>query len=280
MRHPWLAALSAALSGAGFGLLLWLGLSVALVSHSAQMPALRAMQLCAVVLALLLLAIAAVGAAIAPADGRGLRTSLRAPTRWHARRNVLAVVAVALACMVGALLAWVEPGATRASLLGIGGLALAMASLGTVACGALAQAGATEGPSRQLALPIRLLSAMQGGLALTFALMAGLFAVGREGTGMFAILAVLGVLLALASILDWRDADRAARGGAGQPATRLRIATGLLLAGVPLLALGVASALGGVQAWLWIVALASLAGIVLERRLHLAAEPERIPAAA
>jgi len=279
MRHPWLAALSAALSGAGFGLLLWLGLSVALVSHSAQMPTLRAMQLCAVALALLLLAIAAAGAAIAPVDGRRLQALRRAPTRWHARRNVLAAVAVALACMVGGLLAWVEPGATRASLLGMGGLALAMASLGTVACGALAQAGATQGPPRQFALPIRLLSAMQGGLALTFALMAGLFAVGREGAGMFAILAVLGVLLALASLLDWRDADRAV-GGAGRSATRLRIATGLLLAGVPLLALGMASALGGAPAWLWIVALASLAGILLERRLHLVAGPERIPAAA
>ena len=282
MRYPWLAALSAALSEAGFGLLLWLGLSVALVSQTAQMPVLRTMQLCAVILALLLLAAAAAGAAFAPADGRGLRALPRAPTRWHARRNALAALAVVLACAVGALLAWVAPGATRASLLGLCGLVLAMASLGAVACGALAQAGATAVGARQLALPIRLLSAMQGGLALTFALMAGLFAVGSEGTAMFAILAVLGVLLALASLLDWRDADRAAHAGAGgaRPApTRLRIAVGLLLAGVPLLALGVASALGGVPAWLWVVALASLAGILLERRLHLAA-PAPIPAAA
>lgn len=280
MRHPWLAALSAALSEAGFGLLLWLGLSVALVSHSAQMPALRALQLCAVVLALLLLAIAAVGAALAPTEGRGVRALLRAPTRWHVRRNALVAVAALLAGLVGALLAWVAPGATRASLLGIGGLVLALAALGTVASGALAQAGSPDGRSRQFAVPIRLLSAMQGGLALTFALMAGLFAVGREGTGMFAILAVLGVLLALASVLDWREVDRTAPDGRRLPATRLRIATGMLLAGVPLLALGTASALGGVPAWLWIVALASLAGILLERRLHLAATPEPIPAVA
>ena len=275
MRCPWLAALSAALSEAGFGLLLWLGLSVALVSHIAQVPALRAMQLCAVTLALLLLAAAAACAAFAPADGRGLRVLARAPTRWHSRRNALAAVAVALACAVGALLAWMEPGATRASLLGLCGLVLALASLGAVACGAAAQAAATAGNRRQFALPIRLLSAMQGGLALTFALMAGLFAVGREGNGMFAILAVLGVLLALATLLDWREADRATRGAATgdapPTATRLRIATGLLLAGVPLLALGAASALGGVPAWLWVVALASLGGILLERRLHLSA---------
>ena len=275
MRCPWLAALSAALSEAGFGLLLWLGLSVALVSHTAQVPALRAMQLCAVTLALLLLAAAAACAAFAPADGRGLRVLARAPTRWHSRRNALAAVAVALACAVGALLAWMEPGATRASLLGLCGLVLAMASLGAVACGAAVQAAATAGNGRQFALPIRLLSAMQGGLALTFALMAGLFAVGSEGSGMFAILSVLGVLLALATRLDWREADRTTRGAAAgdvpPAAARLRIATGLLLAGVPPLALGAASALGGVPAWLWVVALASLGGILLERRLHLTA---------
>jgi len=279
MRHPWLAALSAALSEAGFGLLLWLGLSVALVSHSMQMPVLRALQLCAVVLALALLAIAAAGAAFAPAHDRGPRAWLRTPTRWHARRNVLAAVAVVLACAVGALLAWVAPGATRASLLGVGGVVLALVALGTVACGALAQDGATQGLSRQFALPVRLLSAMQGGLALTFALMAGLFAVDREGTGMFAILAVLGVLLALAGVLDWRDGDHAARNGGHPPAARLRLAAGLLLAGVPLLALGVASTLGGVPAWLWAVALASLAGILLERRLHLASAPAPVSAA-
>ena len=275
MRCPWLAALSAALSEAGFGLLLWLGLSVALVSHAAQLPALRAMQLCAILLALLLLAAATACAAFATADGRGPRALLRAPTRWHARRNVLASIAIAIACAVGALLAWAEPGATRASLLGPCGLALAMASLGAVACGALAQAGATAGGGRQFALPVRLLSAMQGGLAPTFALMAGLFAVGREGSGMLAILGVLGVLLALAGFLDGRDGDRTARGATGgaRPAatTRLRIAAGLLLAGVPLLALAASSAFGGVQAWLWIVATASLAGILLERRLSQAA---------
>ena len=76
MRHPWLAALSAALSEAGFGLLLWLGLSVALVSHSVQMPALRAMQLCAVLLALVLLGVAAV-AAFAEPRGSMICTALR-----------------------------------------------------------------------------------------------------------------------------------------------------------------------------------------------------------
>ena len=294
MRHPWLAALSAALSEAGFGLLLWLGLSVALVSHSVQMPALRAMQLCAVLLALVLLGVAAVAAfaatrALAPRASPRAATPwqarrnvlARAPTRWHSRRNALAAVAVALACAVGALLAWMEPGATRASLLGLCGLVLAMASLGAVACGAAVQAAATAGNGRQFALPIRLLSAMQGGLALTFALMAGLFGVGREGSGMFAILAVLGALLALACLLDWREGGRAGPGGGvPAPAPRQRIAVGLLLAAVPLLALVAASSMGGVQGWLWVVALASVAAIVLERRLHLAAAPEPLPALA
>ena len=273
MRYPWLAALAAALSEAGFGLLLWLGLSVALVSHSAQMPVLRAMQLGAVVLALGLLAVAA-GAAFASAQTRGVRALLRAPTRWQARRNVLALLALLLTGMTGVLLAWVAPGATRASLLGMGGLVLAMASLGAVAFDALAQAPTAGDGARQFALPVRLLSAMHGGLALTFALMAGLLAVKGEGRGMLAILAVLGVLLLLASILDWREADRARSGGVvggSAPANGLRIATGVLLAGVPLLALGAVSALGGVQGWLWIVALAGLAGILLERRLHVAA---------
>ena len=280
MRHPWLAALSAALSEAGFGLLLWLGLSVALVSHSVQMPALRAMQLCAVLLALVLLGVAA-AAAFAAARALAPRASPRAATPWQARRNVLALVAVALAGLVGVLLAWVPPGATRAALLGTGGLVLAMAALGTIASGGLAQARATAGRSRQFALPIRLLSAMQGGLALTFALMAGLFGVGREGSGMFAILAVLGALLALACLLDWREGVRSGPGdGVPAPAPRLRIAVGLLLAAVPLLALVAASSMGGVQGWLWVVALASVAAIVLERRLHLAAAPEPLPALA
>ncbi|MCW5580411.1 MAG: hypothetical protein KIS72_03615 [Luteimonas sp.] len=169
------------------------------------------------------------------------------------------------------------PGATRASLLGVGGVVLALVALGTAACGALAQDGAQarRGSSRCRSGCCPRCRALRAHVRAD----GRLFAVDREGTGMFAILAVLGVLLALAGVLDWRDGDHAARNGGHPPAARLRLAAGLLLAGVPLLALGVASTLGGVPAWLWAVALASLAGILLERRLHLASAPAPVPAA-
>src|SRR5690606_4921438 len=138
MQRPPPGAMSAVLSAAGFGLLLWLGVSVALLPPGSGMAALRAPQMWALILALALLAAAA---ALALARTGGPRTPgalFRAPTAWHRCRNILAAIAVVLALATGVLLTPELGGAWRALALGFTGMPLAAASLGAVAADAVA----------------------------------------------------------------------------------------------------------------------------------------------
>ncbi|TWT22637.1 hypothetical protein FQY83_06375 [Luteimonas marina] len=280
MLRPWPDAIAQVLSAAGFGLLLWLGISVALITHGANMAALRAPQLWALILALALLAIAAAVAFSGTRPAGGVRTRLRAATPWQARRNALAAAAVVLACAVGGLVTWVAPGATRALLLGLAGMLLSATSLGAVAANAMAQAAAPGGGDRQhpLVVPIQLLSTMQTGLALMFALMASLLAIGRDGGRMLGIVLVLCLLVVAATALYWRDAGRDRDKAAGPPAPaqaradrrRHRRIAAALVAGVPALALALAAAgIGGVTPWLWTIAVATVLGTALERHAFL-----------
>jgi len=289
MQRPWSDAIAQVLSAAGFGLLLWLGISVALITHGANMAALRAPQLWALILALALLAVAAAVAFSGTRSVGGVRTWLRAATPWHARRNVMAAAAVALACTVGGLVSWVAPGATRALLLGLAGMLLSATSLGAVAANAMAHAPASGGGDRQhpLVVPIQLLSTMQTGLALMFALMASLLAIGRDGGRMLGIVLVLCLLVVAATALYWRDAGRDPDEAAGSPPQaradrrRRRWIGAALVAGVPALALALAAAgIGGVTPWLWTIAVATVLGTALERHAFLERRASAIPEAA
>ncbi len=259
MRRPPTGAISAVLSAAGFGLLLWLGVSVALAPPGAGMAALRAPQMWALILAMALLATAA---ALALASRGGPRTPaelFRAPTVWHRRRNILVLIAVVLATTTGVLLSPGVGGAGQALGLGFAGMSLAAASLGAVAAGAVADAlPPPPSPLPPLAVPARLLAGLVTGLALMFALLSGLLAVGQGGSRMLTILLLLGMLAAVTLWLDRRRADGQGRIAATAGQALLSV---LLLAGVPAIALGMAATgLGHATIWLWIVALATLAG--------------------
>lgn len=269
--RPAPGALPAVLSAAGFGLLLWLGVSVAVLPHGTGMVALRAPQMWALLLALGLLC-AAAGSALAGARPRAARELLRAATPWQRRRNLLVAIAVVLALATGVLLTPGQGGAGRVLALSFAGMSLAGAAFGAVTADAVADAmqgaPATLPP---LAVPARLLAALLTGLALMFALLSGLLAVGGGGFRMLTILLVLGVLAAATQWLDGRHARRDGRAAAG-PAGRPAWWPWLLLAGVPGLALATASlGVGGITGWLWVVAIASFAG-------SLAAWPARPPA--
>lgn len=271
MQRGWRGATAAVLAAAGFGLLLWLGISVALVSHGAAMATLRALQVWSLIVAFALLALAG---GLVIADAGGLPAARRrAPTRWHTRRNALALAAIVAGCAVGALLAWPAPGGTRALLLGLGGMLLSIASLGAVGADAMAHSDAAAAGGRHpLLVPLQLLSAMLTGLALMFALMAGLLAIGHDGGRMLAILMVLCTLTAAAQLLYRHDTARSTGARAtAAPASgadrRDRFAAPLLLVAVPALALALgAGGVVGVRPLLWLVAGATLLGALLARR--------------
>lgn len=264
MQRPPPGAMSAVLSAAGFGLLLWLGVSVALLPPGSGMAALRAPQMWALILALALLAAAAASALARTGGARALAALSRAPTVWHRRRNILTAIAVVLALATGVLLTPELGGAGRALALGFVGMSLTVASLGAVAADAVADAlPSPPAALPPLAVPARLLSALLTGLALMFALLSGMLAVGQGGLRMLTILLVLGALAATVQWLDRRQARGDGRAGL-EPSGRRGLLALLLLAGCPALALGLAAmGVGGATAWLWLVAVAVLAGTLV-----------------
>ncbi|WP_024891820.1 hypothetical protein [Luteimonas huabeiensis] len=236
------AVLSATLSGAGFGLLAWLGLSIVLLHARADLAAaLSPLQLCA------LIAGAALAATALPArTGPSRRARLRRAATGGA---LLAAAATALV-----LAAW-PPSADRALALGLLGLLLVASALAAIAC-----AGVGAGPEPPSALAVRLLAALAPGLGLLFWLMALLLPIGGAGGGMPSILCLLGVLLAACAAWRWQVTP------GGAPPARWRLAALALMAGGPLLGWGLA-ALGLPASLLLACATLSLiAGAGLERR--------------
>lgn len=297
------------LSGAGYGLLLWLGLSIALLhANASAMHSLYPLHLWALIAGLALSTaglLSSLGHLGKPQ--RAWRAFSQWRTSWLSREGVLAVATLLPAAAIAALLLFVEPGATRAMILGIAGLLLALLSLATVACTAMIYASLPPIPAwrHPLVLPVYLLFAMLTGLALMFVLMTLLLPVAGDARMMLGTVAILGVLLVAAKWLYWRGIDTdpppATRGAAvGLPqrdvavferphtehnyitremafvvarehATRLRLLASALIAGGPVLAF-LFSGLGAgtAAAWLGVAAIAILAGSVVERWLFFA----------
>jgi sulfite dehydrogenase (quinone) subunit SoeC len=297
------------LSGAGFGLLLWLGLSIALLhANAAAMQGLYPLQMWSLLLGLAL-AVAGLVSSLGHLGkpGRAWRALSQWRTSWLSREGVLALATMLPALAIGALLLFVAPGPDRAMLLGMAGLVLALLALATVACTAMIYASLPPIPAwrHPLVLPVYLLFAMLAGLALLFLLMALLQPGGADARMMLGSLAVLGVLVAAAKWLYWRGidagalpADRAAAVGlpgrgvtvferphteanyitremafvvARRHARALRWLATALLGGGPAAALLLAMAIGGPAVpWLAIAAFAVFAGSVVERWLFFA----------
>ena len=250
------------LARAGLGLLMWSGVTAALLQLRPDAAStMLQLQLAGVLLggALLLAGMALQRFAPATASvsphGRGARLLV-----WST---------LGIAALLG--LGLTATSARSAPLLATTGLALLLAAFAAVA--ALASAR-TRPPApaawqQPLVLPVHLLLAMSTGLALLYLLMDRLFLPGNDGRIMLATLAGLGACIGLCKGLYWRALDRRAAG----TATRSRRARGLvvgLAAGAPLL--GWLLAMPGsapVSAVLPAVALALLAAAMLEHRLFL-----------
>jgi len=210
--HPALSViLFTTLSGAGYGLLVWLGVSVALLNLRGQvLPALTGVQLAALALGLvlstagLLLSLGHLGKPL-----RSWRAFSQWRTSWLSREAVMAIATVLPALLVGALLWRGMHGPTATPLLAIAGIMLALFALATVACTAMIYASLKPIPAwrHPLVVPVYLLFALLTGLALLFALM--LLMLGDQGPEtMLLTLAVVACLLVALKWLYWYETDR------------------------------------------------------------------------
>lgn len=291
------------LSGAGYGLLAWLGISMALLSlRGAVAPALDAVQLAGLGLGLLL---TMAGLVRSLAQLRSPERGWRALTHWHSswpsREAALALATVVPVLALAGVLLWMPAGADRAAWLASLGALLAVLALATVAATAMVFASLKPIPAwrHPLVVPVYLLFSLLTGLGLLFVLMAWLLR--GQGPVMMAVtLAVLGGLLAALKWLYWHEVGRMARpagggDGSGAPAAEpaagapsyvtrdsvfalarrhalaLRLGTTLALFFTPLMAVAL---LAGGTAWptaaLLLAALGTLAGAVMERWLFFA----------
>lgn len=306
--HPALPAILATLSGAGFGLLAWIGLSLFMLHTRADlMPALLPLYLWSLLAGVALVAIGLVGALAHLRPWRG--PARRLGVRW-AREGALALATLLPALTAFSLLLLAEPGPGRAIWIGACGLLLAMLALATVACTAAASAPQPPVPAwrDRLMVPVHLLFALLTGLSLLFWLMATRLPFAPMERSALPTLAALGAVLVVCKAAYWYRIDRlqpAASGGAAVPeaaapghahdeagsaererslvlarqhAPALRLAAAGLLLGVPLLAWGLGAAgLLSTTALLAATCLALLAGALVERWLYFAQARHAVP---
>ncbi|HVI58617.1 MAG TPA: DmsC/YnfH family molybdoenzyme membrane anchor subunit [Luteimonas sp.] len=303
--HPALSVIFfTTLSGAGYGLLAWLGASLALAGlrGDAASPALVGMQLAALLLGLALSTIGLLASlAHLGKPQRAWRAFSQWRTSWLSREGLMSMLTLLPALALGALL-W--RGASP-QLLAVPGVVLALCALATVACTAMIYASLKPIPAwrHPLVVPVYLLFALLTGLALLFALVLAM----SGGRGAIAMLASLAAAAALLVALKWRywfETDRAGlptRGAAiGLPgraaavferphteanyvtremafevarahARRLRIGASALVLGGPVLAcLGLVAGVAGPVGAMALAAVLMLAGAFVERWLFFA----------
>lgn len=308
--HPALSVIFfTTLSGAGYGLLVWLGISVTLLQPRGNMaPQLVSMQLVAAALGVILVTVGllcSLGHLGKPQ--RAWRAMSQWRSSWLSREGVLSLLTY-IPTLAMVLLLWRgEKTADAAALLAVAGMATTLLSLATIACTAMIYASLKPIPAwtHPLVLPGYLLFALLGGAALLFLLMLWWLPDAAAAAGLSKILLLLGVLAAVLKLLYWRETDRdtalptrgAAVGLPGrtvevferphteanfitremgfvvarQHARALRWLALGLFAGVPLLAALAIAAWPGTTGWLFpFTVLAVLAGTFVERWLFFA----------
>jgi DMSO reductase anchor subunit len=215
--HPALSVIFfTTLSGAGYGLLAWIGVSIALLNTRGQaMASLTGMQLAALALGLVLSTIGllcSLGHLGKPL--RAWRAFSQWRTSWLSREGVMSVATMLPALAMGALLLRGAPTAATAPWLAVLGILLTACALGTVACTAMIYASLPPIPAwrHRLVVPAYLLFAMLTGLALLFALMLAMSgtASGREDARtMLPTLVVIAAVLVGLKCWYWIETDRA-----------------------------------------------------------------------
>ena len=251
------------LTGAGLGLLMWSGMTTALLQLRPEATStLHQLQL----LGLLL------GAGLSLAGLLAGRFARPAPLAAPRRARVLMGTTLAIAALSWALLA-AEAWTTLGPLLVALGVLLLLSAFGAVAATASGFAGPGAPPAWQqpLVLPVHLLLAMSTGLALLYVLMDRLFVSANDGRTMLATLTGLGVCLALCKGLYWRELDRLPSASAVPSTSRgARVTVLALTAGAPLLCWLLALSGGAAPRVPLLLATAALLGAAtLEHRLFL-----------
>lgn len=308
--HPALSVIFfTTLSGMGYGLLLWLGIVLALLhGDGPSAPSLRAMSVWALALGIALSSIGLLSSlAHLGKPQRAWRALSQWRTSWLSREGVLAIATLAPAIVIGALLLSGHAGAIRGVALTVAGILLAVLSLATVACTAMIYASLRPIPAwrHPLVLPVYLMFSILGGLAAMSLLMAWHLPAVQGNWTLPIVVAALGLLLAITKHAYWRGIDATAlpatRGAAvGLPgrdvsvferphteqnfitremafvvarthAARLRLFALLAFAGVPLLAcLPAILGIGPLWAWMGLATAGTLAGAFVERWLFFA----------
>src|SRR5690554_1193203 len=217
--HPALSVIFfTTLSGAGYGLLAWSGLTIALLAlRGGLSPALEGVQLAGLGLGLVLSTIGLLcSLAHLGRPARAWRAFSQWRTSWLSREGVLAVATPMPLLAAMALLLWMPADATRAAWLACLGLMLAALALATVACTAMIYASLKPIPAwrHPLVVPVYLLFALLTGLALQLVAMAAMLR-GQGLAGMLPTLVLFGLVLAALRWLYWRAID-----AAPAPATR------------------------------------------------------------
>ena len=255
--QPWLLASASAVSAFGTGLLLWLGISVALLQgQSEDLAQLRSMQRTALVVAGLLALPGFINLLALP---RG---------KW--RRGGCLTLALALACAatLAALLAREQP---DPGLVFVAAALLAASAIATaLAAGMAMTTDARDGWRSQMVAPNFLAFALLAGVALLFALVAA------QGHGIDVLsapmpsLVMLLVVVAALKLLYWfENGGLRTAAGSGEDLPRLRLAALGLLAIIPLClagALALWPELAPRAGW-GLIVLSLLAGGCLERYL-------------
>lgn len=222
MREIW-SSIAAPLSRSGLGLLMWSGMTTAVLHlRPGGLSTLQTLQRAGLLTGIGLLVLGSL--ASWRLAGGASRTSR---PMW---------IATSASCLIAAAL-WLILGTdvrTAMPMLPVAsGVLLVLAAFGAVTVAAAAH-GTGNAPTawrHPLVLPVHLLLAMTAGLALLYVLMDRLFVSPADGRTMLATLAGLGACLALCKGVYWRAIG-------GQGAWRRRGGVALLLAGGPLLAWG------------------------------------------
>lgn len=210
--HPALSViLFTTLSGAGYGLLAWTGLSLLMFASGGEVtPAMRTLTLWSV----------GVGMALVTAGFLSSLAHLGKPMRtwralgqwrssWMSREGVLAIVCYLPALALFAL-AWLSPNpAIQGWMLMAAGLATTTLALATVWATGMIYATLRTIPAWAMSsVPlIYLMFALGTGMALLFTLASAHLALGQAIT-MGAVLLAQGVMLALIKWMYWREIDR------------------------------------------------------------------------
>lgn len=200
------------LSGAGYGLLTWLGISVFLLqSRGGAAAPLASMQLIAAILALVLVTAGLLCSLLHLGQPqRAWRALSQWRTSWLSREGIMALLTYLPTLTMTALLWRGVDSPNAAASLALAGVLTTVLALATVACTAMIYASLKPIPAwrHPLVVPVYLVFALLSGAGLLFALMQWKLPGGGMATLLPSLL-LIALIAALTKFIYWREIDRA-----------------------------------------------------------------------